>query len=96
VKINVESASNGYIVRIPPDDPESAEQVILVEDTDPVTAAVRMLWEVNEAIGHVGGRHDSARVKISAPPGDKHHDFHPQPCAECACRCDPDRRTESS
>ena len=93
MKISIESAANGYIVRIPPDDPEFAEQVILVEESDRVTAAVRMLWEVNEAIGEVGGRHDAARVRISAPPGDKHHDLHPQLCAKCACHCDPDQST---
>jgi hypothetical protein len=93
VKISVESASNGYIVRVPPDDPESAEQVILIEETDRVTAAARMLWEVNEAIGQIGGRYDAARIQVITPSGDKHHDLHPTPCAECACRCDPDQST---
>lgn len=93
MKITVESANNGYIVRVPPDDPEFAEQVIVIEDEDRAEAAMRMLWEVNETIGHVGGRYDAARVNISAPPGDKHHDQHPQRCADCACRCDPDRST---
>jgi hypothetical protein len=93
VKVVVESARNGYIVRIPTDGPDEAELVIAIGENDVVEANLQMLQEVHEAIGHVGSRHDARRIFIGVQPGDKHHDLHPKLCAECECRCDPDRST---
>ena len=74
MKITIETARDGYIIR-DEDDPEP----LLVADENDATAAQMMLWQVNEIIGHVGGRYDAERVRVITLPGDK---WEPRP-GEC-------------
>lgn len=69
--MNILRVSNGYLIR---DEDEGLDLVIEEDSIHPnpaADAARRMLWEVNEAIGHAGGRYDEYRVHIELRPGDK-------------------------
>lgn len=69
--ITIETAWNGFIVRVPPDDEEMAEGVYLCASDDRAEATRLMLNEVLEQIGHMGSRHDEWRVRIVMEHGDK-------------------------
>lgn len=64
--IRIYRTRNGYIVRTPDD-----RYVIEEKEGAEAEAARDMLWQVNEAIGHVGSRHDEWRVRIVLEHGDK-------------------------
>lgn len=66
MSLTVESAINGYVIR-----DNDTGQILTIADNDRVQAAIDMLCEVNELIGEIGGRHDPARVRVLALPGDK-------------------------
>lgn len=69
--LTVETAWNGYIVRVPPEDEGMAEGVFLCASEDPAEATRLMLVEVLEQIGHMGSRYDERRVQIVLAHGDK-------------------------
>lgn len=75
MRLTVEMAPNGYALR-----DEDDELITVVEDADEAEAARLMLWEVNERIGHIGSRHDAARVRIIVLPGDKWYPPTPESC----------------
>ena len=52
-----------------------------------------MLLAIADATCDLGSRYSAQRLTIKYEPGDKHHDIHPLPCAECDCGCEPDRST---
>lgn len=75
MRLTIEMAPNGYALR-----DEDDELVTVVEDDEEAEAARLMLWEVNERIGHIGSRHDAARVRIIVLPGDKWYPPTPETC----------------
>jgi hypothetical protein len=66
MKLTIETARNGYIIR---DDEDGFPYVIA--DDDPVDATFNLLVEVREMIGHIGSRYDERRVRVVIEPGDK-------------------------
>jgi len=80
-RVVITRVSNGYWIH------GSEGDAVAVEGKDATEAALHMLWEVNERVGEIGSRYDAERISIGVAPGDKHHDLHPEPCAECACAC---------
>ena len=89
----VRRASNGFVVRGWKWDGDAHWADTLIEDDPANPASLRLLWEVIEQMGFTGSRHDAKRIFVGFRPGDKHHDLHPKPCAECECKCDPDQST---
>jgi len=69
--LTIETATNGYIIRTPPESEDYAEYVEVVENDNPINATHDMLWSVLEAIGHRGSRYDERRIGITISPGDK-------------------------
>jgi hypothetical protein len=67
VKLTIERAANGYVVR--GDDRD--DLAVVVGDKDPADAAQLLMWEVNERIGHQGTRYDAKRARAVVMPGDK-------------------------
>jgi len=63
--LTIETAANGYIVRVEDGDP------ILVSDADEVAAAMLMLNEVNYRIGHTGSGWDAELIRVIVMPGRK-------------------------
>lgn len=47
-----------------------------------------LMLELADILGVAGDKYDARRLSIGWAPGHKHHDYHPQPCAECECACD--------
>jgi hypothetical protein len=71
MKLIIETARNGFILRVPSDHPDFIDDIEVVENDDPVLASHDLLWSVLEYIGHPGTRHDERRVRIMIEPGDK-------------------------
>lgn len=90
----IDSVRNGYVVHVLSKFNDKIEDTTVIEGEDRAETAVRMLTQINELIGYLGSRNDARCVFIGLRPGDKHHDFHPQPCSECACACDPDQSSK--
>lgn len=67
MKLTIERAANGYVVR--GDDRD--DLAVVVGATEEAQAAQQLLVEVNERIGHVGSRYDAQRVTVIVTPGDK-------------------------
>jgi len=70
-KLIIETARNGFIVRIPAESSDFIDNVEVIANEDPAQATHDMLWCVLEAIGHIGSRYDEARVRIVIEHGDK-------------------------
>jgi hypothetical protein len=70
-KLIIETARNGFIIRLPPESPDLIDDIEVIANKDPVQATHDMLWCVLETIGHVGSRYDEARVRIVIEHGDK-------------------------
>jgi hypothetical protein len=83
--MTIDRATNGWMLTAADGFTE-----VVQEHGTPEEAAAEMLRVVAEYLGPFGGRHSAQRVRIVIEPGDKHHDYHPQPCSDCECRCDPD------
>lgn len=57
--LTIEKVSNGWVLRNPPDDPETAtERVTVIQESELAageeTAAISVLWEVAEYFGLLG------------------------------------------
>ena len=81
-EVSVYNTSNGWLLRL------SDDTLINVDHDD-----VALLWELAEYLCNLGGRYDAKRLWVGWKPGDKHHDIHPQRCADCACKCEVDQST---
>ena len=79
-------AGNGWLVK-------GYEWDEVVEDDPREPRGAGLLWSLIEALGLEGSRYDARRIYVGLRPGDKHHDYHPGPCSECECKCDPDQST---
>ena len=84
--VSVARASNGYVVK-------SWDSADVIEDDPMMPQGTALLWALIEALGLAGSRHDAKRLYVGWKAGDKHHDYHPQPCSDCECACDPDEST---
>jgi hypothetical protein len=71
MKLIIETARNGFIIREPATEEGYTDEVDVVANDDPAQASFEMLWNVLERIGHVGSRYDEARVRVTIEPGDK-------------------------
>ena len=81
MKITIEMAANGWLIRTQPDHPEDTpETYVYSEDSDwddtvDVKAFARVLWCLNDLIGPTTSRYSKARVYVEVKPGDKHEDL---------------------
>jgi hypothetical protein len=91
--ITITRAQNGWVVVSPAYEEGFADRVEVVEEADRDVHGLNLLRYLVEELGIQGTRHDAQRIHVGSSPGDKHHDFHPAPCAECECECDPDQST---
>ena len=70
MKLIIETAANGYVLRVPPESADEAERTWVIAEGDPVDNTRALLAEVLEEVGYVGGRHDARRVQVIIAPGD--------------------------
>jgi len=71
MKLIIETAVNGYVLREEPMDEMGRERLTVVASEDPTVATRDMLVEVLELIGHLGSRYDEWRVRVILEHGDK-------------------------
>ena len=83
---SVARASNGYVVK-------SGDGADVIEDDPMMPQGAALLWSLIEVLGLDGSRYAAQRLYVGWRAGDKHHDYHPQPCSDCKCACDPDEST---
>ena len=95
--LTITRASNGWVLEhagFSEDDP-----VTVIERDPGVSSAIQgvsLLLAIVDILDlDHGNRHAAQRLFVGVRPGDKHHDLHPQPCADCECDCDPDRSDAS-
>ena len=78
MKITIEMAANGWLIRTQSDHPEDrSETYVYSEDSDwddiaEVKAFAQVLLRVNDLIGPTTSRHSVARIYVEVKPGDKH------------------------
>ena len=70
MKLIIETAQNGYVIRDQNDGSEMESLTTVAED-DRVDATFTLLGEVLEMVGHIGSRYDERRVRVVIEPGDK-------------------------
>jgi len=81
MKITIEMAANGWLIRTQSDFPEDMPETFVYshadsfDDTDEVKAFAQVLWRVNDLIGPTTSRYSKARIYVEVKPGDKHEDF---------------------
>lgn len=81
MKVTIEMAANGWLIRTQSDFPEDMPETFVYshvddfDDTDEVKAFAKVLWRVNDLIGPTTSRHSKARIYVEVKPGDKHDDF---------------------
>ena len=87
MKITIEMAANGWLIRTQPDHPEDrSETYVYSEDSDwddiaEVKAFAEVLWRINDLIGPTTSRHSVARIYVEVKPGDK-YEKNPQSMSE--------------
>jgi hypothetical protein len=86
--MTITRVANGYIVKS--DDGMDLDEVEVVDGLD-VEGGLTLLDTVINHFDLRGSRHDARRLVPRIEPGDKHHDYHPTPCKDCPCGCDPDQ-----
>lgn len=91
--LTITYAKNGWVLTEPADSPDRTDTVTVLEEDPTEVPGLALLWEIIDVLGLQGGRYDARRLWVGTQPGDKHHDLHPDPCAECECLCEPDRST---
>ena len=78
MKITIEMAANGWLIRTQPDHPEDRSETYVYShadsfnDTDEVKAFAEVLWRINDLIGPETSRHSVARIYVEVKPGDKY------------------------
>ena len=81
MKVTIETAVNGWLIRTESDFPEGRSGLYVFshsdskDDTAEVNAFARVLWCLNDLIGPTTSRHSKARVYVEVKPGDKHDDY---------------------
>ncbi len=81
MKVIIETALNGWLIRTEPDFPEDAPELHVYSHSDgadaeeEVKAFAGVLWCVNSLIGPTTGRNSKARIYVEVKPGDKHEDY---------------------
>ena len=81
MKVTIETAVNGWLIRTESDFPEDRSELYVyshsdsMDDTEEVNAFARVLWCLNDLIGPTTSRHSKARVYIEVKPCDKHDDY---------------------
>jgi hypothetical protein len=81
IKITIETAVTGWLIRTQPDFPEDRSELYVyshsdsMDDTAEVNTFASVLWCLNDLIGPTTSRHSKARVYVEVKPGDKHDDY---------------------
>lgn len=81
MKLTIETASNGWLIRKEPDELDDRSELHVFshsdsfDDTAEVHAFARVLWCLNDLIGPSTSRYSKARVYVEVKPGDKHDDY---------------------
>lgn len=70
MRIVIETARNGYVIRDQNDGSEP-ESLITIAGEDSVDTTYDLLGEILELVGHIGSRYDARRVRVIIEPGDK-------------------------
>lgn len=69
--LNIEKVSNGWVLRSPPDDPEMAEKVLVIEEHETADgeeeANLSLLYEVAEHFGLHGRWNRKLTLSYSGP-----------------------------
>ena len=80
MKLIIETASNGWLIRKEPDEIDDMPQLHVFshcdgfDDTAEVNAFAHMLHTLNDLIGPTTSRYSKARVYVEVKPGDKYED----------------------
>lgn len=82
MKLEIQSAGNGWIVTCKTGSPEDQDEIMVFEgadncEVDPnqdVDKFADLLWYVSAQMGPSTGRYSPKRIKISVEPGDKYED----------------------
>jgi hypothetical protein len=81
MKLIIETASNGWLIRKEPDEFDDRSELHVFShcdsfnDIEEVNAFATMLHTLSDLIGPTTSRYSPARVYIEVKPGDKHEDF---------------------
>ena len=81
MKVTIEMAANGWLIRTQSDFSEDMPELYVyshsdsTHDTDEVKAFAEVLLRVNDLIGPTTSRHSKARIYVEVKPGDKHDDY---------------------
>ena len=81
MKITIEMAANGWLIRTQSDFSEDMPELYVyshsdsTHDTAEVNTFASVLWCLNDLIGPTTSRHSKARVYVEVKPGDKHDDY---------------------
>ena len=81
MKVTIEMAANGWLIRTQSDFPEDRSETYVyshadsTHDTAEVNTFASVLWCLNDLIGPTTSRHSKARVYVEVKPGDKHDDY---------------------
>lgn len=88
MRLTITRVTNGWVVTEPADGED--DTVTVIEEAFGDVRGLALLWEIMDTLGLQGSRYEAQRLSVDVKPGDKHHDLHPAPCAECECKCEPD------
>jgi len=81
MKLTIETATNGWLIRTKPDFPDDRPELYAfsfvdsADDTEEVKAFAQVLWHLNSLIGPTTSRYSKARIYVEVKPGDKHDDY---------------------
>lgn len=80
MKIKIETARNGWMIRREPDEIDEASEVFVYgysddsDDVDEVKSFANFLWRITELLGPTTSRYSEARIYVEVRPGDKYMD----------------------
>ena len=78
MKVTIETAVNGWLIRTQSDFSEDMPELYVyshsdsTHHTDEVKAFAEVLWRINDLIGPTTSRHSVARIYVEVKPGDKY------------------------
>ena len=80
MKVTIETARNGWLIRREPDELDETTEVFVYgfsndgDDVDEVKSFASFLWRITELLGPTTSRYSEARIYIEVKPGDKYID----------------------
>lgn len=77
MKITIETATNGWLVRKEPDELDNRSELYVYgysehgSETQEVETFASVLWSITELVGPTTSRYSKARIYVEVKPGDK-------------------------